>query len=78
MHGPERELRAVITLEEKIASLQRTLLERAESSFAELAAEAKDRIEVVVSFLAILELVKQRFIFVEQGGTFSDIRIKKL
>lgn len=75
---PEREIRAVITLEEKIASLQRTLLERAESSFAELAAEAKDRIEVVVSFLAILELVKQRFIFVEQGGTFSDIRIKKL
>jgi segregation and condensation protein A len=75
---PEKEIRAVITLEEKIATLQRTLSERAESSFAELVAQAKDRVEIVVSFLAVLELVKQRFIFVEQGGTFSDIRIKKL
>lgn len=74
---PEKEIRAVITLEEKILSLQRVLSHRAESSFAELTGSAKDRVEVIVSFLAMLELVKQRFIFVEQDRFFSDIRIKR-
>lgn len=75
---PEKEIAAVVTLEEKILALQDTLAARAESSFSELAANAKDRVEVIVSFLAILELVKQRFIFVEQERFFADIRIKRL
>ena len=31
---------------------------------------------VVVSFLAMLEMVKQRLIHVEQGELFSEIRLK--
>lgn len=75
---PEKEMRAIVTLEEKIASLQETLRDRVESSFLELAKSAENRVEVIVSFLAILELVKQRFIFVEQDQFFSDIRIKRM
>jgi segregation and condensation protein A len=74
---PEKELAAVITLEEKILELQRTLTERAESSFAELISGGTDRVEVIVSFLAILEMVKQRIIVVEQERFFSDIRINR-
>ncbi len=74
---PEKEIRSVVTLEDKIRTLQDTLALRAESSFSELAAHAKDRVEIIVSFLAILELVKQRFIFVKQDGFFSDISIKR-
>jgi chromatin segregation and condensation protein Rec8/ScpA/Scc1 (kleisin family) len=37
---------------------------------------AKDKIEVVVSFLAMLELVKQRLIHVEQEELFSEIHLK--
>lgn len=75
---PEKEVAAVVSLEEKIYHLQTTLAERVESSFLEFAKTAKDRIEVIVSFLAVLELVKQRIIHVEQRETWSDIRIKKL
>ncbi len=75
---PEKEMEAVVTLEEKIATLQNVLAVRAESSFLELAGSAKDRVEVIVSFLAVLELVKQRFIFVEQERFFSDIRIRRV
>ncbi|MFZ2299660.1 MAG: segregation/condensation protein A [Candidatus Moraniibacteriota bacterium] len=75
---PEQEMRAVITLEEKIASLQHMLLERIETSFADLTRTATDRVEVIISFLAVLEMVKQRVIFVEQERFFSTISIKRL
>lgn len=73
----EREMvREVITLEEKINHLHATLKEKVETSFAELVAEAQDKVEVIVSFLAMLEMVKQRIIQVEQGELFSEIRMK--
>lgn len=75
---PEKEIASIITLEEKILSLQQSLSLRAESSFAEIVGEARDRVEVIVSFLAMLELIKQRFIHVEQEQYFSEIRIKRL
>jgi len=74
---PEKEIRSIITLEEKITILQETLKDRVESSFAEIIRNAEDRVEVIVSFLAMLELIKQRFIHVEQTKFFSDIRIKR-
>lgn len=72
----EEMVREVITLEEKINQLQGHLRERVETSFAEIVAEAKDKIDVIVSFLAMLEMVKQRIIQVEQGDLFSDIKMK--
>lgn len=72
----EEMVREVLTLEEKIEHLQSTLKERAETSFSELVKNAKDKIEIVVSFLAMLEMVKQRIIHVEQGDLFSEIRLK--
>ena len=74
---PEKELEAVITLEEKILELQRTLGDRVESSFSQMIREGADRVDIIVSFLAVLEMVKQRFIFVEQEKFFSDIRINR-
>jgi len=75
---PEKELALVVTLEEKITLLKQSLSERVESSFAEIISTAADRVEVIVSFLAVLELIKQRFIHVEQERFWSDIRIKRL
>jgi segregation and condensation protein A len=66
----------VITLEEKIDHLQKFLRAKIETSFSELVANAPDKVDVIVSFLAMLEMVKQRIIHVEQGELFSDIRMK--
>lgn len=75
---PEKEMLAVITLEEKINELKRTLQKRAESSFADLVHSGSSRVEIIVSFLALLEMVKQRVIFVKQERFFSDIRINNI
>lgn len=73
----EQELvKEILTLEDKIVHLQNTLRERVTTSFSELVANAKDKVEVVVSFLAMLELVKQRIIHVEQEGLFSEISLR--
>ena len=72
---PEESIRAIITLEEKIEELQNTLQKRVETSFRELSGSTKDKIEVIVAFLAMLEMVKQRIIDVEQSEIFEEIRI---
>ena len=69
-------VKEILTLEDKILHLQATLRKKVESTFSEMVASSKDRIEVVVSFLALLELVKQKVINVEQDGIFQEIRMK--
>lgn len=73
---PEEAVREIITLEDKISELQETLKKRIEMSFSELNSSSSDRIDVIVSFLAMLELVKQRIISAEQDEMFSEIKIK--
>jgi len=72
----EEMVREVVTLEEKIAHLQNMLQKKIETNFSEIIGGAKDKIEVIVSFLAMLELVKQRIISVEQSDLFSEIKLK--
>lgn len=72
----EKMVEEVVTLEEKIVSLQEMLRRKVETSFSEIVANAKDKVDVIVSFLAMLELVKQRMIRVEQSGLFSDIKLQ--
>lgn len=72
----EESVKEVLTLEDKITHLQDTLRQRVEASFSEIISTARDKVEIVVSFLAMLELVKQRMIHVEQDGLFSEINLK--
>lgn len=66
-----------ITIEEKIMSIQKMVLDRINISFNNLLSGAKSKTEVIVSFLAILELMRQREIVLEQEDTFGDIIINK-
>lgn len=74
---PKEAVRDIITLEDKINELQKTLVSRVEFSFSQMNFSARDKAEIIVSFLALLELVKQRIVAVEQDKLFSDINIKR-
>jgi len=65
----------VVTLEERINDLEGTLRNKIQSSFSSLVENAKDKVDVIVSFLAMLEMVKQRLVSVEQGELFSEISL---
>lgn len=73
----EEIVRDVITLEEKMNELQNTLRQRLEISFKELTASAEDKVDVIVAFLAMLEMVKQRIVEVTQEELFSEIRLRQ-
>lgn len=72
----EEAVKGIVTLEEKINELQRNLRNKIELSFSHIKNSAGDKVEIIVSFLALLELVKQKIVQVEQKGLFSDISIK--
>ncbi|HVM90645.1 MAG TPA: ScpA family protein [Verrucomicrobiae bacterium] len=73
---PKTSVERAITIEEKIEQLRSRVSRLMQSSFHRFLSESKDRYEMVVSFLALLELVKQRIVSVEQEEHFSDIRLK--
>ncbi len=71
----QEEIRNVISLEEKMLELRSTLASRMELSFRQMTTDVKDKLEIIVAFLAVLELVKQRFVRAEQTGSFQDIAL---
>ena len=71
----EEIVREVVTLEEKINDLQNFLRQKVETSFSEIASQATDKIDVIISFLAMLEMVKQRIVEVDQKELFQEIRL---
>ena len=71
----QEEIQTVISLEEKMLELRSTLTQRIEISFRHMTRDMVDKLEVIVAFLAVLELVKQRFVRAEQNGSFQDIAL---
>ncbi len=63
----------IISLETRIAAIQESVRARATVAFSDLTATATSRADVVVSFLALLELVKQKIIVARQDGRFAEI-----
>jgi segregation and condensation protein A len=74
----EERLERKINIEEKIASIRHSLFERLKVRFSQILGLAKSKTEIIVSFLAMLELIKQKEVFVEQGELFGEIEINKI
>lgn len=67
-----------VSLPEKITYVSKTIKNRKRCSFKQLLEEASSKVEVIVSFLAILELIKIGEIEVHQDNTFGDIYIDSI
>ena len=66
-----------ITVREKIESLRATLARRKVVRFRQFLRRARSRVEVIVSFMAVLELIKQNEIRVRQPDLFGEIWIER-
>jgi segregation and condensation protein A len=67
-----------VTIREKIELISRKLGATEHARFRELLGENPTRIEIVVTFLALLELVKRYQVAAKQEGLFADIEIKRM
>ena len=73
---PEARVRSTITLEEMMDRLLERVRRKLSMTFSDFSLDAKERVEVIVSFLALLELIKQGDVHADQHDTFSEITIK--
>lgn len=64
-----------ITLRKKVQEIISLLQSQPNTRFSELLGDDRSRINTIVVFLSILELVKQRLILTHQKGLFGDIEI---
>ncbi len=74
----ERLLEPRQTLQEKIALIQERLRLAQRLSFGNLAASNEAKMDIIISFLAILELAKQAVIGVAQDDTYADMQLTYL
>jgi segregation and condensation protein A len=67
-----------VTIREKIDLISKTLREVQRSNFRVLLENGASRLEIVVTFLALLELVKRYRVAAYQEGLFSDIEFERM
>jgi segregation and condensation protein A len=63
------------TVSEKIEHIFQLLTERKQMKFSELFSEAANRTEVIVTFLALLELIRLKQLMAVQDEAFAEIEI---
>jgi segregation and condensation protein A len=65
-----------VSVSETVAELEAYLPTAGEVTFRELTAHLKTRMQVIVRFLALLELHKRGVINLDQGETFGDLHVR--
>lgn len=73
---PKVFVRKVVSLEEMIGRLTERITSAVRMSFKEFHGSKGEKVDVIVSFLAMLELVKQGVINANQEGLFDEIHME--
>ena len=68
----------VVSIEEKMTEIQSMIMERKRIVFTELFSETWSRNELIATFLALLELIRSKFIRVNQSDQFGEISIERV
>ena len=60
-----------------MAHIRQEIVAKRQVSFKRLLTHSRNRVEVIVTLLALLELLKRRVVRVEQSDLFGDIVIRQ-
>ncbi len=74
---PKAKIKQAVSMQAKISQLQGLLSSKVETKLSELLTSAKNKNEAIITFLALLELIKQRLFSVKQDDLFSDVTISE-
>jgi len=67
-----------VTIREKIDMITKIMKDVQRASFSALVKDSTSRLEIVVTFLAMLELIKRYRVQAHQEGLFSDIELDRM
>ena len=73
----ERTIRAEINIEERIIFLKNMVIDKIKVNFSQILKESNSKVEIIVNFLAVLELAKQREVVFDQNDLFGEIFVEK-
>ncbi|MBU1167716.1 segregation/condensation protein A [Patescibacteria group bacterium] len=74
----EKSIEKTVSISEKITEIKSFLVKNQKLDFELMTSETKSKVDVVVTFLALLELVKQRSVKLSQERDFGNILIEKI
>lgn len=72
----ETKLEPKVSIEERITYIKSLLGRKVKFNFSKIIAQAQSKTELIVSFLAVLELAKQKELNFEQTELFGEIEIR--
>jgi len=75
---PKVTIDRAISVKQKVEAIFAALKKHQKIKFKEILDNAESKTEVIVSFLALLDLLKQNRAFIEQGESFGDMEISAL
>jgi len=67
--------RITVTIGQQMNHIRQTLTAQKRVSFTKLLSENRNRVEIIVTLLAVLELIKRRVVIVQQDAAFADLLI---
>lgn len=73
---PKQVMERTVSLQQTIFDLKDLITKQKKMGFKDLMSGAKNRSEVIMNFLAVLELVKQRQLIVKQTSLFEEIELR--
>lgn len=73
----KKSVKQTISIKERIVDLQRMVSKQAKLKFKNILKQSNNRMEAVVSFLALLELIKQQAVNVNQSEIFGEILLNR-
>ncbi len=74
---PKAKIKEAISIQEKIDHLRNSLGEQVETRLSDLLKTAKNKGEMIITFLALLELIKQKIFVADQETLFAEVVIRK-
>lgn len=75
---PETRIDKAVSMKDKVDFIRKLLRKSKRISFNEILNSASNRTELIIGFLALLELVKQRAVALQQTKVFEDIVIERV
>jgi segregation and condensation protein A len=70
-------VRPIVTIDEQIDFVLDYFSRRSEATFLELVKDMQDKTRIVVTFIALLELIRTKRILVRQSETFGEVSIMR-
>jgi segregation and condensation protein A len=73
----EEFIERTVSIEEKIIAIQDFISAVSHTNFSSILTDSNSKTDIIVSFLALLELIKQNNVTVSQDGLFGEIEIDR-